>query len=781
MKRFIQRRKYPLVIILLLGVWFWNCLPDPLFVAPTSTVVENADGLLLGARIASDGQWRFPQSDSVPEKFKTAIMLFEDEYFEKHPGVNPVSMMRAMKQNLQEQRVVSGGSTITMQTIRLARQGKGRTIGEKLIEVTLALRLEIRCSKDEILNLYASYAPFGGNVVGLDAAAWRYYGRAAHQLSWGEICTLAVLPNAPGLIYPGRNQEKLRAKRNRLIDKLHRKGHIDKFTCNLSKDEGLPQKPKVLPNETPHLLVRLENERGKGLRSVTSIDHTLQNNLSDLLERHHATLKQNLIDNAAILVLDVKNDQVLAYVGNTDCDGADCGGDVDIITAPRSTGSILKPFLYAAAIDDGLILPSSLLADVPTDIAGFTPKNFDLNYDGAVHADNALIRSLNVPAVRLLRSYGLERFHQKLQDLRIRHISRSPTHYGLSLILGGAEASLWDICRSFTGMARSLNRIRERDWRYDASDFLDPAFLADQVNNPLDEAQSTFSAGSIWKTFEVMTALNRPHQEGQWEHFSTSRRIAWKTGTSFGHRDAWAVGVTPEYVIGVWVGNADGEGRYGLTGLNSAAPILFDAFDKLPASTWFEPPFEELAEVTICTKSGNRIGPHCEEHRAELVPERGLNGPICTYHRLVHLDKNKKERVNSACYDVSAIQSKNWFVLPPRMELYYRHKDPTYQNLPPLAQACTVDEQPIALIYPKGTRKLFVPRDIGGELSRVVFEFAHRQEGAQLHWHLDEQYIGTTDLKHKKGLLASAGPHTLTVVDQQGNSHSTPFELVDQQ
>lgn len=690
-------------------------------------------------------------------------------------------MFRALRQNIKEKKVVSGGSTITMQTIRLSRNGQSRTIKEKLIEVFMAFRLEMGSSKEEILGLYASHAPFGGNVVGLDAAAWRYYGRAAHLLSWGEISTLAVLPNAPSLIYPGKNQKKLLAKRNRLLDKLHEKGYIDEFTRDLSKEEALPQKPKPLPNLTPHLLVRLEKENGKGKRSVTSIDDQLQQNLSALLRRHYETLSQNKIENGAILVLNVRTNEVMAYVGNTNCKSEDCGSAVDIITAGRSTGSILKPFLFASAIDEGLILPTSLLADIPTDIAGFTPKNFDLGYDGAVHADNALIRSLNVPAVRLLRKYGLERFHQKLKQLEFSHINKAPGHYGLSLILGGAEASLWDICRSYKGMACSVNNIRANDWRYDLQDYADPRFLAQQEVSKSTVPMGTFSAASIWKTFQVLCELNRPHQEGRWEQFSTSRRVAWKTGTSFGHRDAWAVGVTPEYVVGVWVGNADGEGRYGLTGLNSAAPILFEAFDKLPKSTWFEAPYEELVELTVCSKSGNRVGPYCEDFHAELVPERGLNGPVCSYHRQVHLSKDGSLRVSSTCYAVNDIQTKNWFVLPPRMELYYRHKDPNYKSLPSLDPNCSAHEQAIALIYPKGSNKLFVPRDINGDLSRVVFEFAHHQEDAILHWHLDQSYLGTSSLKHKKGLVASAGPHLLTVVDELGNSFSKQFEFIERQ
>ncbi|MCB0380473.1 MAG: transglycosylase domain-containing protein, partial [Flavobacteriales bacterium] len=260
LKSFIKgRRKYYLLLFLLLFFWFWLSLPSKLFNDPNSTILEDENGVLLAAKISKDGQWRFPESDSIPQKYAVAVKYFEDEYFDYHLGVNPVSLFRAFKQNFSSSKVISGGSTITMQLIRLSRKGKKRSYFEKLIEVILATRLELSYSKQEILNLYASHAPFGGNVVGLEAASWRYYGRSAHLLSWGEVATLAVLPNAPSLIYPGKNQEKLLVKRNKLLDKLQVKGVLTLEDAMLAKVEPLPNKPFPLPQITPHLLDRMVN------------------------------------------------------------------------------------------------------------------------------------------------------------------------------------------------------------------------------------------------------------------------------------------------------------------------------------------------------------------------------------------------------------------------------------------------------------------------------------------------------------------------------------------
>jgi len=787
MFRWMARNKYLLMALLALVLAFL-LLPVVHFEDETNTILENEQGELLSARITPDGQWRFPGCDSVPHKLGECIRYYEDEYFYFHPGINPVSLIRALLDNLREGRIVSGGSTLSMQVVRLSRKGKPRTVSQKVIEMALALRLELGRSKEEIFRFYASHAPFGGNVVGIDAAAWRYYGRPAYQLSWGEAATLAVLPNAPSMIYPGRNQEALRGKRDFLLLKLVEKGVLDTLSAGLARAEPLPSRPHPLPQLTPHLLDRAEQEGQRGKRVRTTIDRGLQERVNYLVERHHQHLKQNEIHNAAVLVIHVPDRKVLAYVGNTPSKEEGSGSYVDMIGAPRSSGSILKPLLYTFMLDEGEILPHQLVPDIPTHISGYSPLNFDRTYSGAVPASTALVRSLNVPAVRMLRSYGLERFHARLQNLGFASISEGPGHYGLTLILGGAEVKLWDLCRVYTGMANTLNHIGEYEYRYDPGEYASLTYIPEEkfpggdkeqdVPSPL-KTSGIMGAASIWQCFETLTELERPNQEGAWEQFASSRTLAWKTGTSFGYRDAWAIGITPEYLVGVWVGNADGEGRPGLTGVNVAAPLMFDAFGLLPSTSWFGPPYDEMTEIQICPVSGYRAGPHCEQTEVRMVPGAGERVEACPYHRIVHLDTQQQFRVNSECHETSEMVAAPWFVLPPAMEWYYRKQDPRYRALPPFFPGCGEgDEQPMELIYPRETRQVYIPRGLDGRLSRLVFEVAHRETGATIHWHLDDRYLGETTLIHQMEFLAPEGKHTLTLVDGAGNLLEKDFEVV---
>ncbi|MFN4253848.1 MAG: penicillin-binding protein 1C, partial [Saprospiraceae bacterium] len=603
--RIRRRPKTAAAFFLIFIIWLF-CLPDPLFQKPVSTVLEDRNGELLGARIAADGQWRFPMGGDLPEKYVACAVAFEDKRFWWHPGVDPVGLGRAVWQNLKTGRVVSGGSTLTMQVIRLARDNPPRTVWEKLVEIFMATRLELTHSKRTILAYYAANAPFGGNVVGLEAASWRYFAKRPALLSWAEAAVLAVLPNSPALIHPGRNRQALLDKRNRLLDKLLADGKLTARECELAKEEPLPDQPQPLPQLAPHLLDRLTVDGGRSTatnrppstvhrqpstvnRLSSTVHRDLQARVAAILARRQEIYRGNGIHNMAAVVIDVPTGEVLAYCGNVPGAGAEHGEQVDIIAAPRSTGSILKPYLYALALESGDILPGSLLTDVPTQLGSYKPENFYENYDGAVPARRALIRSLNVPFVLLLQQYGLEKFHHNLQRLGLNTLKKPPSHYGLSLILGGAEANLLDITNTYACMARVLGNFYERNGRYAADDFRPVRWTADggrrTENHPLStvhrQPSPLLSAGAIWHTFEAMQAVERPNSSGEWELFRAGRRIAWKTGTSFGFRDAWAAGVTPQYAVGVWVGNADGEGRPGLLGVDMAAPVLFEIFEGL--------------------------------------------------------------------------------------------------------------------------------------------------------------------------------------------------------
>jgi penicillin-binding protein 1C len=783
--RIRQRPKTSAALALLLLVWLF-CLPRPLFKKPLSTVLEDRRGELLGARIAADGQWRFPMSDSLPVKYERCVVAFEDKRFWYHPGVDPLSLVRALWLNLKNTRVVSGGSTLTMQVIRLARDNPSRTVWEKIVEVFMATRLELTYSKKEILRLYAAHAPFGGNVVGLEAASWRYYGKRPALLTWAEAATLAVLPNSPALIHPGRNRDALLKKRNGLLQKLYEERIIGATECDYAKEEPLPEQPLPLPQTAPHLLdkMMLEN-KGDQHRFRSSIDKNLQERVNEILARRQEIYRGNDIHNLAAVVLDVPTGEVLAYVGNIAGAGREHGESVDVITAPRSTGSILKPYLYALALENGDILPNSLLHDVPTQLGEYRPENYYETYDGAVPAKRALIRSLNVPFVLLLQRYGLEKFHFGLQRLGLSTLNRPPAHYGLSLILGGAEASLLDITNTYACMARRLGSFYERNGRYAPDDFRAPVFSVakNRASVALQKEAGLLSAASIWHTFEAMREVERPNSAGEWELFRASRQVAWKTGTSFGFRDAWAAGTTPRYAVGVWVGNADGEGRPGLLGVEIAAPVLFEIFGQLPQEgRWFDPPYDDMAQTPVCRQSGYRAGEWCEADTI-WIPESALKARGCSYHQLLHLDQSGVWQVTSECEPPALMQHRPWFVLPPIEEYYFKGKNPGYRSPPPFRDDCkgsqaAQNQSPMQLIYPKHPTRIYVPVDLDGKLGSTVFQVAHRSRSAEIFWHLDGQYLGVTTVFHQMALQPPVGTHTLALVDRDGYRLEQVFEIV---
>ncbi|NMH27026.1 penicillin-binding protein 1C [Flavobacterium sp. SE-s28] len=758
---------------------YYLCLPETLFDEPYSTVIESREGELLGAKIASDGQWRFPAADSISAKYAQCVVMYEDENFRRHPGFNPISMYKAFVQNRKAGKVIRGGSTITQQVIRLSRKNKQRTYFEKLIEIILATRLELRMSKDEILQTYAAHAPFGGNVVGLEMASWRYFGVPSHQLSWAQNATLAVLPNAPGLIFPGRNQEPLKRKRDALLKKLFQKGCIDKMSYELALVEPLPQKPFNLPQTAPHLLSRVSKEHD-GKRIQTTVDLALQERLNQIARTYYNQFRQNEVYNLSIMVIDVKTRNIVGYVGNSPTD-KDHKKDVDIITAPRSTGSILKPLLFASMLDEGEILPNSLVADIPVQISGFMPQNFDMTYDGAVPAQKALSRSLNIPAVLMLQQHGVNKFYETLQHFKLRDINKHPDHYGLSLILGGAESNLWDLCRTYANLSSTLSYFTCNDAKYRNHEFselnyidgLKPDFGKDSFEKPI------VGAGAIWLTFNAMKEVNRPQGDEAWKFYDSSVEIAWKTGTSFGNRDAWAIGVNSNYVVGVWVGNASGEGRPELTGVNCAAPVLFDAFNLLPKKKWFAAPLNDLEQVEVCAESGFLALDDCPKVK-QYVSIKGKNSKTCPYHKLVQLDLSGNFRVNSNCEEVSQMISQNWFVLPPVMEYYYKSSHVDYRPLPPLRKDCSGTEKArMDFIYPKTlTPKIYLTKDFRGKIQPLIVKVAHSDSNAVLFWYVDDVFKGKTQTFHEMQLAVSSGKHVITVVDDKGNEVRRNLEII---
>jgi penicillin-binding protein 1C len=761
----------PIALTLLLLFWF--CLPDPLFQTTYSTTVYDRHGQLMGARVsAKSGEWRFPPvaSRELPERYVTCLIAYEDRYFYRHPGVNPGAMFRAFRQNARAGKVVSGGSTITMQTIRMARNRK-RNVYQKCIEMIMAVRLELTHSKLDILSLYASHAPFGSNVMGIDAASWRYFGHPSTDLSWAEAALLAVLPNAPSAMHVRKNRPALLQKRNRLLTKLYQSGELDEITYQLAVDEPLPAEPFPLPQLAPHLVSNLQVER-PGRKHVTTLDAALQIKTERVLDRWHGEFSQNKIQHIAAVVFDVEKGEVAAYCGNVNFGVRQAGNQVDIVRAPRSSGSILKPFLYQQMLQEGELLPETLIPDVPLMAEGFQPQNFNLKYDGAVPASLALSRSLNLPSVNMLRQYSVPKFLEDLRATGFTTFGFPADHYGLTLILGGGEVSLWETSAAYLRMAQSVifnHREQQRERLFDWG----------QISLFSEKEAYRFNAGASWQTLNALIHVNRP-EDIDWKSIPSMRKVAWKTGTSYGLRDAWAVGVTPEYVVGVWTGNASGEGRAGLTGTGTSAQVMFDIFNLLGHTSWFEMPVNFFEAAEVCRISGYLAGRHCNEIDTVLILPAGFKTRPCPHHTTVHLSEDERYRVFANCYPAERMVRKTWFVLPPIQEWFYKKRHPSYKTLPPLSPSCAGNQTalaPMEFIYPNTHNPVRLSRQFDGSVGALALELAHRQSNAVVYWHLNDTYLGSTQYFHQMSVIPKEGRHLITVVDEWGNRLSRWIEV----
>ncbi|HRG57688.1 MAG TPA: penicillin-binding protein 1C [Bacteroidia bacterium] len=777
----VIKRKVLFIALFTLLLLFYFSLPKPLFTSKYCTVVYDRQHQLLNARIAEDGQWRFSPGKNLPNNFEKCLLEFEDHYFYNHPGINLISLVKAFYRNISTNKKKIGGSTITMQLVRISRENPKRTYIEKCIELILALRLEIAFTKKEILLHYANNAPFGGNVVGLEAAAWRYFGRSSNQLSWSESAMLAVLPNAPSLIYPGKNHYSLLKKRNALLKKIYLKNIIDKNTYELALQESIPEKPHQLPQLAPHLLQRISIDNKEGNEFVTTLNKTIQTNAINLLNKHLEQHKSNQINNAAALIVDTYSGEILAYVGNSKSPSKLNQNDVDIITAPRSSGSLLKPILYALLLSEGKLTPSALVEDIPTQIGAYAPKNYNLTYDGLVPASEALTRSLNVPAVKMLQQYGTSPFLYQLKKLGFESFNKSATHYGLSIILGGGEVTAWDVASAFASMGRILENYNKYESHTDNNISKIHYFKQNRARNKIIKQYQVLSAGSIWHTFNAMNELARPEDYSKSNFFASTNKIAWKTGTSFGFRDAWAVGVNKKYTIVVWVGNADGEGRPGLTGINVAAPLMFSLFNSLPTSAWFTSPKGNLIQSKICNESGYLASSQCVNISEQDIPSCNYNKPICTFHKLVNLDSTERFQVNSKCYSVMHMQKKSYFIMNPIQEYFYRKKHLDYMGLPPYLEGCVDESQStnFDLIYPRNGFKIYLPINESNIKNDLILNATCNNNTTTLFWYLDGDYLGETKRYHQMAIKPKLGKHKLIITNDKGKYLSNNFEIID--
>jgi penicillin-binding protein 1C len=562
-------------------------------------------------------------------------------------------------------------------------------------------------------------------------------------------------------------------KRNQLLDRLAERGHLSALDLKLAKLEALPAAPRPLPDYTPHLLQTLKSRFPAQTRFKTAIDLTLQRHLLTMAGSYGRRNEKNNIHNLSILVLDNRDNAVTAYLGNhTGSADPEYAGAVDIIQRPRSSGSLLKPFLFALMLQQGFFLPDTLIPDIPTHYDGYSPENYDHRYRGLVPAKQALSQSLNVPAVRLLNQYGVAAFKDDLQQLGLSTLWRPAEDYGLSLILGGAETTLWDITNSFARLVKSA--------RGEAGSPVSARLYDEQ---PIASATYLIATGAAWLTLEALLDVNRPGVAANWRDFSSSQRIAWKTGTSYGWHDAWAVGSNGRYTVGVWAGNANGEEARHLSGTLTAAPVMLDVFNHLPFGGWPEKPEYALKQYKVCKADGYLSTNGCETVLAEAPIEADF-AAVTPFHELIHIDKRTRLRVHGLCENPGNMQTVSRFVVPPVQAYYYSQVSGNLQPPPAWRPDCldnlpgVAEQIPFALEYPDSNAKIKIPVELDGQLGRVVVKARHRDSNAVIYWHLDDTFLATTKHIHEQAIAVNPGWHQLTLVDGKGYRITRWFEAI---
>ncbi|MFG1393733.1 penicillin-binding protein 1C [Xanthobacter agilis] len=533
---------------------------------PVSREVVDREGRLLRPFALPDGRWRLAATaEGVDPRFIGLVEAYEDKRFATHGGIDPVALVRAAWQGLTTGRVVSGGSTLTMQVARLLEPPRPRTVAAKLAQMRRALELEARLSKAEILALYLTLAPYGGNIEGVRAASLTYFGKEPRRLTLGEMALLVALPQSPEARRPDRAPAQARAARARVLDRLLREGVVSADEVRVAKAEPMPRGRRPMPRLAPHLAEDMVAERPALSRHPLTLDGALQERLEGLVRERAQTLGRGL--SAALVVVDNDSAEVRAYVGSADFSDTARAGEVDLARAVRSPGSTLKPFIYALAFDDGVAHPETLIEDRPVRFGAWRPENFDRGFQGTLSVRKALQMSLNVPAVRLLDAVGPQRLASRLKEAGARLELPPGAAPALPMGLGGVGIRLTDLAMLYVALARG-GEAHPLVYRRD-----DGAVAAPRKGHLVGEV-------AAWYVGQCLLGTPAPEN-------ALGGRIAFKTGTSYGYRDSWAVGFDGRRTVAVWVGRPDGQAVADLTGRSAAAPLLFDAFARIvrtPAS-----------------------------------------------------------------------------------------------------------------------------------------------------------------------------------------------------
>ena len=744
--------------------------PDPYQTRPAGVQVFARDGTLLRGFLSPDEKWRL----RVPlNQISTCLVLtvleHEDRWFFRHPGVNPFAALRAVWSNLSEGRIVTGASTITMQLARLVEPGR-RSYRFKTYQAYRALQYESLYTKKKILEMYLNLAPYGGNVEGVGAASRIYFDKPPLELSPAEAALLAILPQSPAGRHPIRFPERAEESRNRLIDRLAKRGILDADEVFHARSHPLPRKIHAVPFRAPHFCEWVPGYCGIEGSLHTTIDPVLQEETESLVRSHVLSLRQTGIGQAAVVILDYERSEIVAMAGSASFFDSLHQGQVNGTVARRSPGSTLKPFVYSLAFDQGLATPSTLLEDVPVHLGLYHPENYDGTYKGAIVASEALQTSRNVPAVMLtsrLLKPGRLSLYRFLRRAGVASIDRPANHYGLSLVLGGGDVTLLELAGLYATLARQGVYLPIRVTVSEAE---------------RGEGARLLSREASWLTLNVMTDTARPELNDVWRSGTDLIPIPWKTGTSYGHRDAWSVGVAGNYVVAVWVGNFDGRGIPGLVGRDVAAPLLFDLAGILPRSnpgSWHDRP-RGIRTRTVCAVSGAPPSEHCPDLRTGFfIPGISPTEP-CGIHREIEIDRETGLVVCSRCRIHGNYVSKvvEWW--PPRIATFLRSGGVSIRNIPAHNPECPVfgSGAPPVIVSPQEGMEYHMRPDVPLEDQRIALVASADPGSRDLYWFLNGTMVWRGGPEETGFLDPTPGRHRLSVKDESGRTTTTTFTVV---
>ena len=745
----------------------WLVLVVALYVVPLpqhalvwSVSVEYRDGRPAHVFLSSDEKWRLPvELERVDPKLVESLVALEDKRFWSHHGVDPIAISRAAITDVVHLRRVSGGSTLSMQLARLL-EPRRRTIPSKLVDMFRALQLDARLSKREILEHYLARTPYGKNVEGIESAAWSYFGHGAQHLSPLEIATLLAVPQGPTRFAPSKaNQTRLRERRDRILAKLIAAGVFSSADTEAARAEALAVEPPIrlrpMPREAIHAAVWARGQHPHEVRIRTTLDRGAQSVVEKLVGSYGAELQQRAIHNAAIVVVDHRTREVVALTGNLDFDDAKHGGQISMFARPRSPGSTLKPLLYALAIDRGLALPEYLVTDVPSEYGTYRPRNFDGDYAGLITLRESLNRSLNLPFIDLLAKLGVETFIGELQRSGVSHARATPGEYGLSLIAGGIELTPLEVANLYATLAENgVHRALRM-------------FASDRASTP----STIYGSAAAHLTREALSLRDRPDFPKRRDiRRGAPAEIHWKTGTSFGYRDAWAVGSGPQYTAAIWTGNVDQHASRDLVGSEAAAPLLFDVLEGLADRTRTQVPPSppgDLVEIEVCAYSGHVPGEGCTHRVKALASVQSVPQAPCPYHQVYEVDRATKRAVLPACRDDRAdYEKKTFVVLPSAVNAWLAERNRTIPEAPVFADGCAMDAGAPTLLLPsEGQIVTLIP---GVPSTNQVVPLQVSTRATHVSWFVDGELVATAPSSERAFWTPTVGTHEVVVSDEAG-------------